>query len=73
MKQTLINLLATDDLARPFGCALNPRLKQALEADLRFPAKAASPQPRSPIDPADFAENVEPLRALPPIQQRNEA
>lgn len=36
-------LLATDSLASSFGVALNPKLRQAIEADLRFPAKAASP------------------------------
>ncbi len=73
MKQTLVNLLVAGDAARHFGCALNPRLKQALEADLRFPVKAASPQPRHPVDPSTFAENIEPLRALAPTQQRTEA
>lgn len=45
MDKTLTNLLATDALAQRFGCGLNPKLRQAIEADLRFPAKAAVPRP----------------------------
>lgn len=45
MDQSLKTLLAMDDMAARHGCGLNPKLRAALEADLRFPAKAASPCP----------------------------
>ena len=37
------DLLQMDMLARRFGCALNPKLRVAMEADQRWPSKAAAP------------------------------
>lgn len=45
MSKTLSDLLAIDGMASRYGCGLNPKLKQAIQADLRFPAAAASPLP----------------------------
>jgi len=39
----LIDLLRIDALAQPHGCGLNPKLRAAIEADTRWPSKAASP------------------------------
>ncbi|WP_294226336.1 hypothetical protein [uncultured Shimia sp.] len=39
------DLLAIDGMARKAGCGLKPEVRAALEASLRFPAKAASPMP----------------------------
>lgn len=45
MDKTLCDLLRIDSLARQFGCGLKPELKKMIEADLRFPTHAASPNP----------------------------
>ncbi|WP_147112475.1 hypothetical protein [Tateyamaria sp. syn59] len=39
------DLLQMDAFARRFGCALNPKLRSAMEADQRWPSKAAAPVP----------------------------
>jgi len=73
MSSTLSDLLAMDGLASKHGCALNPRLKQAIEADLRFPAKAASPQLQHPLPTEAFPDNVMPLATPGRKQQRKQA
>ncbi|MEL6919870.1 MAG: hypothetical protein AAFO77_02440 [Pseudomonadota bacterium] len=40
----LNDLLNMDVVARTHGCGLHPRLRQAIDADLRWPVKAASPR-----------------------------
>ncbi|WP_299408758.1 hypothetical protein [uncultured Roseobacter sp.] len=58
MTETLVNLLALDHMSRRYGCGLNPALRTAVERDLLFPAKAASP-PSSPLPPnAPLPERV---------------
>ncbi|MCG7521551.1 hypothetical protein [Ruegeria sp. Ofav3-42] len=52
------NLLATDKLARQYGCKLKPELRAAIEADLRFPAHAASPIPQEERTLGELPENV---------------
>lgn len=52
MDRTLIDLLAMDATAQRFGGGLNPKLRAALEADLRYPSRAAVTPPR-PEDMAD--------------------
>ncbi|CUH53852.1 hypothetical protein [Shimia marina] len=55
MSHLFATLLATDDLAQRTGCGLKPELRSAMEASLRFPAKAASPMDHGPLvlDPSD--------------------
>jgi len=43
MAKIFADLLAIDGMAQKAGCGLKPELRQAMEASLRFPAKAASP------------------------------
>lgn len=57
----LIELLAWDTIAKRHGCGLNPRLRAAIVADVRFPARAASPLPRHPIDPDTLPAEVSAL------------
>lgn len=45
MSRSLADLLAADGLAQKFGCGLNPKLREAIETSLRFPAVAAGPAP----------------------------
>ena len=59
----LIILLRMDDMARPYGCGLHPKLGVALEADVRGPSKAAAPVPTGPVDAHQLPENVIPLAA----------
>ena len=59
----LINLLRLDDIARPYGCGLHPKLRVALEADVRWPSKAAASVPTGPVDPHRLPENVGSLAA----------
>lgn len=58
MSKTLTDLLAVDALSNRYGCGLNPKLKQAITADLQFPAKAASPLPRAADGTGPLPENV---------------
>jgi len=37
------NLLAMDTHAKKLGMGLHPKLKEALEAELRFPARSSGP------------------------------
>lgn len=46
MARTFADLLAMDAVAQKAGCGLKPELRAAIEASLRFPAKAASPAPQ---------------------------
>ncbi|WP_299080317.1 hypothetical protein [uncultured Ruegeria sp.] len=61
MTKTLTDLLAMDTIASRHGCALKPKLPQAIEAALRFPAHAASPRRETPIAECDLPENVQSL------------
>lgn len=58
MNSLMTSLIATDDLSRLFGSGLHPRLRAAIEADLRFPAHAAAPCPIDPIATADLPANT---------------
>jgi len=73
MRKSLADLLAMDAVARRHGCALKPKLRQAIEADLSFPAHAASPRPETPVDPDTLPRNVLPLAADAPKPERNRA
>ncbi|MEL7163952.1 MAG: hypothetical protein AAGL96_00660 [Pseudomonadota bacterium] len=56
---TIFNdLLRMDDVARPYGSGLHPQLRAALEADLRWPSKAATAVPTERVDPDEMPENV---------------
>lgn len=67
MNDLLKSLLAADRQSRAFGTGLNPRLRAAIEADLRFPARAAAPRLQTPISAEDMADNVTPLHPQSPI------
>ncbi|MDX8350408.1 hypothetical protein SLH49_20660 [Cognatiyoonia sp. IB215446] len=56
MSRALIDLLAMDAFAQRTGVGLNPRLRAAIEADIRFPAKRAGPIPE--IAPDDLPEDI---------------
>ncbi len=56
MSRTLNDLLAADEFARQFGGSLNPRLRQAVEAEFSFPAKSSGPI--GSLDDASSIENV---------------
>ncbi|MEL7213144.1 MAG: hypothetical protein AAGK92_10810 [Pseudomonadota bacterium] len=58
MSKTLTDLRGMDELSSRYGCGLNPKLKAAIEADLRFPAKAAAPLPRPDDTAGPLPENV---------------
>lgn len=63
MSKILKDLLAVDEVARQYGVGLNPRLREMITADLRFPSHAASPAPRVMPDAENMPENVLSLRA----------
>ncbi len=65
MNSTFENLLAADLLARKTGGGLKPALRLAMEASLRFPAKAASPVAGAKDVAGELPVNV--VR-LPPLQ-----
>ncbi|MBV7407902.1 hypothetical protein [Maritimibacter sp. DP1N21-5] len=69
----LTDLLAMDALASRYGCGINPRLKAAIETDLRFPAKAASPAPDGAGPARDAGGNVLPFPLDPPTSGRKTA
>lgn len=73
MKSLMSTLLATDDVARQFGCQLKPELRAAIERDLRFPAYAASPQPDVEHMQGDLPENVVRLPTDHQQKQRSSA
>lgn len=56
MSRNLIDLLAMDAFAQRTGVGLNPRLRAAIEADVRFPAKRAGPIPE--VAPEDLPEEI---------------
>lgn len=66
MSRCLLDLLAMDRLAQRTGVGLNPRLRAAITADLRFPTKTAGPIPD--VAPQDLPEDV----ALFPHQRTKE-
>lgn len=66
MKPFMSTLLATEALAQQYGCRLKPELRAAIEADLRFPAHAASPVLQSELTDADLPENVVRFDPMPP-------
>ncbi|WP_120631294.1 hypothetical protein [Ruegeria sp. EL01] len=73
MTKTLTDLLAADAVASRYGCALKPKLRQAIEADLGFPARAASPRPEAPIAECDLPENVQSLSSHSAKTERRRA
>ncbi|MEM6656899.1 MAG: hypothetical protein AAF496_08365 [Pseudomonadota bacterium] len=58
MTKSLADLLAMDAVASRYGCALKPKLRQAIETDLRFPAHAASPRSDQDLSEHDLPDNV---------------
>ncbi len=58
MSRILNDLLAMDRLASQFGCALNPKLRATMEADARFPARAAVPRPSAEVVSQTLPKNV---------------
>lgn len=73
MTKSLADLLAMDAVASRHGCALKPKLRQAIEADLRFPSHAASPRPETPVDESNLPENVCTLTGYAASKQRKSA
>ncbi|MEM7721097.1 MAG: hypothetical protein AAF376_01875 [Pseudomonadota bacterium] len=69
MSKTFNDLLAMDALAQRLGCGgLNPRLREAMEADARWPTKRAGPpQDSKSIDPD---ETVTPLQVAEQPRKR---
>ncbi|MES0863475.1 hypothetical protein ABLN87_14065 [Ruegeria sp. SCPT10] len=61
MANSLADLLAMDAIASRHGCALKPKLRQAIEADLRFPGHVSTTQSDQPIDQNNLPENVHSL------------
>lgn len=70
---TLLSLLAIDDVAQRTGSGLNPALRAAIEAQARFPSRAASPFPQDPIDPTSLPEGVTPLRTSAVTREKKTA
>ncbi|MFY0659292.1 MAG: hypothetical protein JXR15_02280 [Shimia sp.] len=58
MAKIFADLLALDGMAQTAGCGLKLELRKALEASLRFPAKAASPAPVAEDMTGEMPENV---------------
>jgi hypothetical protein len=52
------DLLAMDAVAQKAGCGLKPELRAAMEANLRFPVKAASPTPQAEDMAGSLPHNV---------------
>ena len=73
MSQTLTDLLAIDRIASRHGCGLNPKLKQAIETDLRVPAAAASPMPDESDLQGRLPANVTRLTPKQPPAKRKQA
>ncbi|MEL6100318.1 MAG: hypothetical protein AAFR68_03285 [Pseudomonadota bacterium] len=69
----LTDLLRMDDVARPYGSGLHPKLRAALEADLRWPSKAAVPVPSDPVDLTEMPENVVSLAERQPAAGKKSA
>ncbi|MEQ8429777.1 MAG: hypothetical protein RLN94_15110 [Roseovarius sp.] len=73
MDRTLTDLLAMDATARRFGCGLNPRLRAAIEADLRYPSRAAAAPPRPAAMAGPLPANVTRLVDRSPLPERKKA
>ena len=73
MANSLADLLAMDAVASRHGCALKPKLRQAIEADLRFPARASTTQSDQPIDQNNLPKNVHSLTCCVAKQGRKYA
>lgn len=73
MTKTFSDLLAMDKVARQYGCALKPALRAAMESDLRFPARAASPMPGEPLSDAELPTNVTRITGTPAGHERKRA
>ncbi|MEJ8560488.1 hypothetical protein QTO30_04085 [Yoonia sp. GPGPB17] len=56
MSNIFKDLLAMDQLAQKTGAGLNPRLREAIEADLHFHTRRAGPDPE--VAPEDLPEEV---------------
>lgn len=56
MSNLFRDLLAMDHLAQKTGAGLNPRLREAIESDLRFHTRRAGPNPE--VAPEDLPDEV---------------
>lgn len=70
MKQFFSHLLAVDSVARVAGVGLNPRLREAIEAELRFPAKSSGPV--HAVEANELPDDVSRL-PVPTEQERKQA
>lgn len=73
MKPFMNTLLASDDMARQYGCGLKPALRAAIEADLRFPTHAASPLLDESQTLGALPENVVRIRSSEPGHKKETA
>ena len=73
MTKSLADLLAMDAVASRHGCALKPKLRAAIEADLRFPAHATAPRPETELTVDELPENVLSLSAHSRNSERKRA
>ncbi len=74
MARIFADLLAMDAAAQKAGCGLKPELRSAMEASMRFPAKAASPEPQAKDMVGELPDNVVRLgEAVAPPNRRKEA
>ena len=73
MAKSLNDQLAADQIASRFGCALKPELRAAIQMDLRFPAKAASPLPQHGSLAGELPANVVRLGGKSGPQERKSA
>lgn len=69
MSRAFNDLLAMDALAQRVGCrGLNPRLREAMEADARWPTKRAGPF--QACEMADLPQTVTPLQVAEQPRKR---
>ena len=62
MSNIYLDLLAIDDLAQLHGCGLNPKLRRAIETEVRFPSKSAGQLPQAEVMAGPRSANVTQLR-----------
>ena len=73
MSDLLKSLFAADQVAQNFGVGLNPKLRDAIQAELRYPSKSAGPD-HTIEDSAELPENVvrfAPAAATDPKRMRS--
>ncbi|GAA6180379.1 hypothetical protein NBRC116594_18170 [Shimia sp. NS0008-38b] len=58
MAKIFADLLAMDVHAQKAGCGLNPKLRAAMDASLRYPTTAASPMPSEADMSGEMPPNV---------------